>query len=330
MKNYLVRHAVALALLSLSGVSMAGPVNGLVGFTAGTPAKAAEVNGNFNAVKTAVDDNDRRIQTLEAKIAALEAKLLSVSLETVNGNATVRFMGVNVQVVNGQGITASANGTGNLIVGYDEADTSGKYHCTIGSNSATGAETIDSNTCSLAGGNWTNAGFKSGSHHIVTGYFNNYASYGGVVFGAWNTSNNPFANVLGGSDNTASGNLASVSGGQRNTASAVDSSVSGGTDNKASGGPASVSGGANNTANGYGASVSGGSGNTANGYYTNVSGGIQNTVTGNNGSVSGGFNNTASGYATSISGGYNCNTGATAYKWIVGTIAGGCSTTLGN
>lgn len=35
-------------------------------FTAGTPARAAEVNGNFTAVKTAVDDNNARLTAVEA------------------------------------------------------------------------------------------------------------------------------------------------------------------------------------------------------------------------------------------------------------------------
>ena len=44
----------------------------------------------------------------------------------------MRFTGVNVQVVNGAGSTATANGTGNLIVGYDETDTSLASRCTLG------------------------------------------------------------------------------------------------------------------------------------------------------------------------------------------------------
>ncbi|VAW97280.1 hypothetical protein MNBD_GAMMA23-1810 [hydrothermal vent metagenome] len=35
-------------------------------FSSGTPAVAAEVNGNFTAVKSAVDDNDSRLSAIEA------------------------------------------------------------------------------------------------------------------------------------------------------------------------------------------------------------------------------------------------------------------------
>jgi hypothetical protein len=38
----------------------------------------------------------------------------------VDGKPTVQFSGVNVQIVNGEGKTASVNGEGNLVIGYDE------------------------------------------------------------------------------------------------------------------------------------------------------------------------------------------------------------------
>src|SRR3569833_4494092 len=46
----------------------AGQVNNLTTFTTNTPAKAAEVNGNFGAVQTAVDDNDARINASTSTI----------------------------------------------------------------------------------------------------------------------------------------------------------------------------------------------------------------------------------------------------------------------
>lgn len=41
-------------------------------FTSGTPAVAAEVNENFNALETEVDDNDSRITSNDNRISALE------------------------------------------------------------------------------------------------------------------------------------------------------------------------------------------------------------------------------------------------------------------
>ncbi|HNP65237.1 MAG TPA: DUF1566 domain-containing protein [Woeseiaceae bacterium] len=66
-------------VLLLNTSAFAGDVVGLRTFTSGTPARASEVNGNFDAVKVAVDDNHIRVSTLEdvdaeTRIAALEAQ----------------------------------------------------------------------------------------------------------------------------------------------------------------------------------------------------------------------------------------------------------------
>lgn len=56
-------------LVTLSATLIAGQVTGLTQFTSGTPARAAEVNDNFAAVKVAVDDNHARLTTAEATLA---------------------------------------------------------------------------------------------------------------------------------------------------------------------------------------------------------------------------------------------------------------------
>lgn len=339
----------ALLLTLATHGAVASDVTGLTSFTAGTPARAADVNANFTAVKTAVDDNQAQITALEtanttletanaaleARIAALETKLASVSNTTENGQPTVLFRGVNVRIDNGLGATATANGTGNLIVGYNEADTSGFSRCTIGTNyglSGVAAIVTDSATCATAGGAWVTTGFKTGSHYIVTGSENNYSSWGGLVAGWQNTSNYRYSSVTGGYNNTASGSVSTVTGGHHNFAGGDGSSISGGWANTANGAIASVSGGARNLASGDQASVSGGgstsvgSGNVASGNLASISGGIANTASGTASSISGGAGNAATAALAHVSGGGNGfgsggNIADTAYSSILGGVS---------
>jgi len=184
---------------------------------------------------------------------------------------TVLISGANLQVVSGAGSTnADVNGTGNIIIGYDE--------------------NVENN--------------KSGSHNLVVGYGHNYFSYGGIVVGYNNSIVGEYSSVSGGAYNTASGDVSSVSGGWGNIASGDLSSVSGGYYNTASGNRSSVSGGYYNTASGNYSSVSGGKYNNAYGDFSSVSGGDENTASGGSSSVSGGYLNTASGNFSSVSGGY--------------------------
>jgi hypothetical protein len=157
-----------------------------------------------------------RLDALEAENAALKAKTASMSIETVDGQPTVRFSDVNVQVVDGSGDTYGVNGRGNLIVGYDE------------------------NVSDL----------RTGSHNLVIGPEHSYTSYGGLVAGFGNAINGPHASVTGGASNIASGSLASVSGGTVNTASGTVSTVTGGQNNVAAGFATSVSGGYLHTSGG--------------------------------------------------------------------------------
>ena len=273
-------------------------------FTAGTTLSAAQMNANFTDV--------------EARIAALEAKLANVTVATVNGQPTVRFTAVNVQVVNGAGTTNTINGTGNLIVGYDEVDGSGTGRCSLGTNPITGLAIPNNQaSCIGAGGTWSTTGFKTGSHYIVAGAWNSYSRFGGAVFGFQNASNYNYASVTGGRENTASGNYASVSGGAANTASGTYASVTGGSSNIASGSVASVTGGEGNTASGNRASVTGGLGNSASNYNASVTGGLGNSASGTYASVSGGGNNTASGNRASVSGGFD-NTASGTYASVSG------------
>lgn len=134
---------------------------------------------------------------IEPTVADKVTALMDVLSYSAN---TWTFEGVNVKIVSGAGYTsATPNGLGNLIIGYNEAS-SRTDMCT-------------------------------GSHNLIVGHANDYTQYGGIVVGYNNVISGPFSSVSGGNSNTAS----SVSGGASNTASGILSSVSGG-DNHESGG----------------------------------------------------------------------------------------------
>ena len=139
---------------------------------------------------------------------------------------TVRFSGVNVQIVNGTGSTDSAaNGTGNLLVGYQE---------------------LRSTT---PGPNCTNSPMpdfceneRTGSHNVVIGKWHNYRQNASFVAGSRNSTFANFSTSLG-LENSAEAAGTTITGGLRNRATAITASVSGGTGNVASAISSTVSGG---------------------------------------------------------------------------------------
>jgi hypothetical protein len=156
----------------------------------------------------------------------------------VAGQPTIQFSGVNVQIVNGKGKTASTNGAGNLMIGYDE-------------NGPTEE------------GSKEESHLQTGSHNLIVGEQQTFTSYGGILGGYKNTITGPFASVTGGDNNVAGNERDSVSGGESNIADGIRSSISGGWGNHASGVGASISGGRENIASGAEAWIGGGTANVA-------------------------------------------------------------------
>ncbi len=211
-----------------------------------------------------------QIPTLTPEQQEILSHMSIVYLDDGQGglSKTIRFEGVNVQIVNGLGATngnpgapsavvasTAVNGFGNLIVGYNEA--------------FSGAD-------------------RTGSHNIVGGLFASYSSFGGIVGGRNNTVAAPSATAVAGAGNRATGLFASVTGGYNNEAAAYMSSVSGGGNNLAAFEYSSILGGNANTTLGGSAVVCGGELNVAGGNLAAVSGGEQNQATGYGSAVSGG------------------------------------------
>jgi hypothetical protein len=251
----------------------------------------------------------------------------------VGGKPTITFTGANVQIVDGAGSTATVNGTGNLVVGYDEnplkVAQTGSHDLILGRDqSFTGYGELLGGFGNSASGNYAvvlgQGNSAGGPYATVTGGFSNAANGLAVSVsgGVHNTAVGADTSVTGGQDNFSQGDYTSVSGGYSNTASAEFSSVSGGCSNFAgSGTPPSVAsactdmadfgtdaftwlgGGRGGQASGFQAAVSGGNANKASGLLASVSGGFANSASGDTSSVSGGNSNTASGRFSAVLGG---------------------------
>lgn len=212
----------------------------------------------LNNAKAAVNDNDQRITVnasdiatlvaevadlqarivefetsaqvtaLQARVVELETKLANVSNETVNGQPTLRFSGINVQIVNGLNSTNTANGTGNLLVGYDEENLQpGTERCSLGTDPNLMLTVSNEFDCISIGATW-GLSHKTGSHNVVVGPEHNYTRWGNFVSGYRNTVNYEHAAILGGSQNTAQGSYSAIVGGRNNRADAIATGMGGG------------------------------------------------------------------------------------------------------
>ncbi|RME51813.1 MAG: hypothetical protein D6795_07690 [Deltaproteobacteria bacterium] len=169
---------------------------------------------------------------------------------------TVVFDGCNVQIVNGMGRTASTNGRGNLIVGYNETS---------------GQETL-----------------RSGSHNLVVGMGHTYESYGGLVAGSGNALFAPAATIAGGANNAVSAFGAAVYGGEENAANGAFSTITGGVRNETWHYAPAICGGEGNLAAGYASAILGGFENRTAGSHATVSGGRGNAALAPSATVGGG------------------------------------------
>lgn len=131
--------------------------------------------------------------------------------QTVAMAPTIRFEGVNVQVVNGTGLTEEPNGLGNLIIGYQEP------RCCYEGNACWDSESNE----------------RGGSHNLVVGSRNNYKGTATLVAGDFNGTWEDRAVCVGGSFNLAFQEATAVVGGQHNHAFGELAAVLGGRQNSA-------------------------------------------------------------------------------------------------
>lgn len=219
-------------------------------------------------------------QGLAARVAELEAQVeLLLSLADNAGildsfsksgsdiylnNVNLHLVGGNLHVVNGLEDTATANGLGNVIIGYNE------------DRDSTHTSPIND---------------RSGSHMLVVGARQNYNSYGGILSGSSNSAAAPFSSLIGGYYNETSGNYSSILGGVQNLTSGTASAMVGGQSNEATGFGSTATGGWENVSAGAKTSVNGGARNLASGPNSSVNGGFENSALGQMSSILGGHGN---------------------------------------
>ena len=297
--------AALLAVYVGAQTGYAGPVGPLTIFTAGTTAKASEVNDNFSAVKTAVDDNHSRVSSLEANATS----------PNITGNITlVPSTATTGNVLKGTVPFIHNFGTSNTFIG----ENAGNFTMTGGGNTASGSMALFSNT---TGNHNTASGWgaltsnTTGGGNTASGYIALFSNTTGNLNTA--CGNGALTSNTTGGANTASGvsALASNTTGAQNTASgvgALSSNTTGGA-NTASGVSALASNttGSQNTASGVTALFSNTTGNNNNAsglqaLFSNTTGEV-NTASG----VSALYSNTTGNNNTAIGAGalFNNTTG---------------------
>ena len=191
--------------------------------------------------------------SLPESLSAL-ADFVFVEYDSINGLAGphVIFEGANFHVRSGYGATndwGSLSGLGNLIIGYNEAreyatkdildDTLGilAWNCmplqdpwNFDSDSGPGMAVPG-----CPGSDTTvQQSRRAGSHNLIVGEYHNFNSYGGIIGGIFNATDEHAvgASVLGGNFNLATHPLAMIVGGTGNRAHAHASTILSGRLNK--------------------------------------------------------------------------------------------------
>jgi len=191
----------------------------------GTAAVTLFTGGTYSHSADAVRFVKRPVVFTEREQEILSYMSLHDELPTdseQNFVKTIRFTGANVQIVNGLGSTNGGdldmgregnplqivtNGTGNLIIGYNEP------------------RSVPNGSPHFA---------RTGSHNLIMGAANDYISIGGLALGRFLDLSGP-CTVGFGEYHDVSGNFAVVSGGLSNVASGAHSTVSGGADRQVQG-----------------------------------------------------------------------------------------------
>lgn len=106
--------ALLISTCVVSAIAFGSSVTIPYNFFSGTPARAAEVNANFAAVKSAVDDNDARITAITAAPAYTAPTFLTGWSNVGAGWMPAGYTKDALGVVHLRGLIKKSGGTGNI------------------------------------------------------------------------------------------------------------------------------------------------------------------------------------------------------------------------
>jgi len=220
----------ALSILCVPSVSWATNVFICVPETSGSAVVSGGTTSGNCAAKTTQVQMPSKASEQEALISILP--YIKFETKGVDGKPTIIVSEANLEVNNGASKTSTVNGTGNIVLGYDE-----------------------------------NKELKqTGSHNLILGSEQTYETYGSILGGSSNTdTNNGSDAFLAGTDNIVEAVGASVGGGKENNARGLDASITGGKDNKAEAAYSGIGGGNENTTRGELSYIAGGMTNVTKG-----------------------------------------------------------------
>ena len=194
-----------------------------------------------------IADLDNRVEKIETNTVLELDGYLKLHPED---SETALFQGINVQIVNNGFTTDSIDGTGNLILGFNEINPVARAYCSE-------ISITDESACVDSGFTWS-ANKRLGSHNLVLGRWNDYINFGGIVGGEFNKIAGSYSMVLGGILNETQSAYSTILGGSGNKAQGLGTTISGGEANRTIGVLSSIAGGFNNRTKGNLSTISGG------------------------------------------------------------------------
>lgn len=357
---------MGLTLMSFAAYAQA-PAGMPYTFVPNTPAKAAEVNANFDALLQAaqtlstlnqqqqaqIDDLLTRLNAAETALGAAQTQI--AALESAQSSTTADITVLQTHVVEGLSnfveVTTDAKGydlirfTGvNVQLRHAASSTTsvnGLGNFIIGQNDTGSTEfcsdsniNTEHNTTISEQANCELLPHNHSGSPTIAGIWNSNQRSGShnLIIGDEHDYTASGALIMGDKNISNAGN-ASILGGSANLASAPKSVIAAGKHNNTKiGASGFIGGGSYNQTSGSYAATLGGNSNTASGTDSSVAGGYENTASSHYSSVAGGSNNTANGNSSSVSGGYG-NAANGNYSSVLGgngnTVNGSTSSVAG-